>query len=83
MKIPLLGKVQDQVASSMPTRFVEVPDQEAKPRPLKVDAKSYTGKEGENFTRWIREVEMAMTSGLVSLDQQLVSLAISKLDGRA
>ena len=79
----LLGQVQDQVASAMPTRFVAVPDQEAKPRPLKVDVKSYSGKEGENLILWIREVEMAMTSGLISLDQQQVSLAISKLDGRA
>ena len=79
----LLGQVQDQVASAMPTRFGAVPDQEAKPRPLKVDVKSYSGKEGENLILWIREVEMAITSGLISLDQQQVSLAISKLDVRA
>ena len=46
----LLGQVQDQVASAMPARFVAVRDQEAKPRPLKVNVKSYSGKEGENLT---------------------------------
>ena len=45
----LLGQVQDQVASAMPTRFVAVPDQEDKPCPLKVYVKSYSGKEGENL----------------------------------
>ena len=79
----LIGQVQDQVASAMPTRYVAVPDQEAKPRPLRVDVKCYSGKEGENLTLWIREIEMAMRSGLIKLDHQQVSLAISKLDGRA
>ena len=74
---------QDQVASAMPTRYVAVLDQEAKPRPLRVDVKCYSGKEGENLTLWIREIEMAMRSGLIKLDHQQVSLAISKLDGRA
>ena len=67
----------------MPTRFVSVPDEEAKPRPLKVDVKKYSGKEGENLTLWIREIEMAMRSGQITPDYQQVSLAISKLDGRA
>ena len=44
----------------MPTRFVSVPDEETKPRPLKVDVKTYSGEEGENFTLWIREIKMAM-----------------------
>lgn len=79
----LLGQVQNQAASAMPTRYVAMPPEEAKPRPLRVDVKLYSGKEGENLTLWIREIEMAMDSGLISLENQRVSLAISKLDGRA
>ena len=60
-----------------------VPDEEARPRPLGVEVKNYSGKEGENFILWIREIEMAIRSGLIKLDHQQVSLAISKLDERA
>ena len=70
------------MASAMPTRYVSVPDEEARPRPLRVEF-NYSGKEGENLILWIREIEMAMRSGLIKLDHQQVSLAISKLDGRA
>ena len=68
------------MASAMPTRYVSVPDEEARPRPLRVEVKKYSGKEGENIILWIRETEMAMRSGLIKLDHQQVSLAISKLD---
>ena len=78
-----LGQVQDHMASAMPTCYVSVPDEEASPRPLKVEVKNYSGKEGENLILWIREIEMAMRSGLIKLDHQQVSLDISKLDGRA
>uniref|UniRef100_M4BAU5 Retrotransposon gag domain-containing protein n=1 Tax=Hyaloperonospora arabidopsidis (strain Emoy2) TaxID=559515 RepID=M4BAU5_HYAAE len=71
------------MASAMPTRYVCVPDEEARTRPLRVEAKNYSGKEGENLILWIREIEMAMRSGLIKLDHQQVSLDISKLDGRA
>ena len=67
----------------MPTHFVAIPDEEAKPRPLRVDVNYFSVKEGENLTLWIREIEMAMISVLITLDHQQVSLAISKLDGRA
>ena len=79
----LLGQVQDQMASAMPTRYVSVPDEEARPRPLRVEVKSYSGQEGENLIHWTREIEMAMRSGLIKLDHEQVSLAISKLDGGA
>ena len=78
----LLGQVQDQMASAMPTRYVSVPDEETRPRPLRVEGKNYSGKEGENLILWLREIEMAMISGLIKLDHQQVSLAISKIDGR-
>ena len=67
----------------MPTRYVAMPPEEAKPRPLRVDVKHYSGKEGQNLTLWIREIEMAMSSGYISLSYQRVSLAISELDRRA
>ena len=79
----LLGQIQAQMASAMPTRYVSVPDEEARPRPLRLEVKTYSGKEGGNLILWIREIEMAMRSGLIKLDHQQVSLAISKLDGRA
>ena len=79
----LLGQVQKQVALAMPTRYVAMPPEEAKPRSLRVDVKHYSGKDEENLTLWIREIELAMDSGLISLENQRVSFAISKLDGRA
>ena len=79
----LLGQVQNQVASAMPTCFVAMPDEKVKPRPLRVDVKHFSGKEGKNLTLWIREIEMAMSSGIISIEHQRVSLAISKIDGRA
>ena len=33
----LLGQVQNQEASAMPTSYVTMPPEEAKPRPLRVD----------------------------------------------
>ena len=60
-----------------------MPDEEAKPSSLRVNVKPYSGKEGGNITLWIREIEMALRFGLISLEHQQVSLAISKLDGRA
>ena len=79
----LIDQVHDHVASAMPTRYVAMLDEEANPRLLRVDVKHYSGKEAENLTLWIREIEMAVRSGLISLEYQRVSLAISKLDGRA
>ena len=79
----LLGQVQDQMASAMPTRYVSISDEEDRPSPLRVEGKNYSGTEGENLILWIREIEMAMRSGLIKLDHQQVSLTIRKLDGRA
>ena len=64
----LLGHIQNQVASAMPTRYVAMPLKEAKPRPLRVDFKHYFGKERENLTLWIRGIGMAMGSGFISLE---------------
>ena len=67
----------------MPTRFVAMPQEEAKPCPLRVDLKHYSGKERRNLALWIREIDMDMSSGLISLKYQRVLLAVSNLDGRA
>ena len=70
----LEGKAQNQVSSSMPTLFVAMPDEKAQHLPLRVDVKHYSGKNKENLTLWIREIEMDMTSGLISLEHQRSSL---------
>ena len=79
----LLGQVQNQVASAMPTHFVAMPGEETKPRPLRVNVKHYSGNEGDNLNLWIREVEMAITYVIISLKNQRISLTPSKIDGRA
>ena len=50
-----------------------IPDKEARPHPLEVEVKNYSGKEGENLILWICEIEMAMRLGLIKLDHQQVS----------
>ena len=64
----LLGQVQNQVSSAMLTRFVVVPEEEAKHRPVRVDVEHYSGKKGRNLTLWIREIEMTMRFRLISLE---------------
>uniref|UniRef100_A0AAV1V173 Uncharacterized protein n=1 Tax=Peronospora matthiolae TaxID=2874970 RepID=A0AAV1V173_9STRA len=66
----LLGQFQDQVASAIPTRCISVPDEEARPRPLRVEVKIFYGKEGENIILWVREIETAVRAGLIKLDHQ-------------
>ena len=45
----ILGRVQDQMALAMPTRYDSVPDEEARPRSLSVEVKNYSGKEFKNL----------------------------------
>uniref|UniRef100_A0AAV1V027 Uncharacterized protein n=1 Tax=Peronospora matthiolae TaxID=2874970 RepID=A0AAV1V027_9STRA len=68
----LLRQFQDQVASAIPTRCMSVPDEEARSRPLGVEVKIFSGKEGETLILWVREIETAMRAGLINLDHEQV-----------
>ena len=79
----LVGQVLNEVVSAMLALYVANPDEEAKPRPFRVEFKHYSGKEREYLTLWIRKDEMTMIYGLISLDHQRALLAILNIDGRA
>ena len=56
-EMALIGQVQDQLASAMPTRYVSVADDESKIRPLVVSVETYEGKRtsfsGSERWKWL------------------------------
>ena len=77
----LSGMYRTKIASALSTLFVAMIDKEANPRLLNVKYKLLR-QEDKTLTLWVPKVEMAMDSGLVSLEHQRVTLAISKLRER-
>ncbi|KAG2776585.1 hypothetical protein PC116_g28012 [Phytophthora cactorum] len=64
----------------------QAPMTEVKPshqKPLRLKVNPYEGKEGENLHFWVREVELAMGTALISTEQLRVAFALSNLSGRA
>ncbi|KAG2974945.1 hypothetical protein PC121_g23442 [Phytophthora cactorum] len=69
------------VRGSMQPPMAEVKPSHQKPLRLKVSP--YEGKEDENLHFWVREVELAVDTALISTEQLRVAFALSNLSGRA
>ncbi|POM79861.1 LOW QUALITY PROTEIN: Gag protein, partial [Phytophthora palmivora] len=53
------------------------------PKSLRLMVNHYEGEEGENLHFWVRKVELAMNTTLISTEQLRVAFALSNLGGRA
>ena len=55
----------------------------ASTKPLKVTVKPFSGHQGENLVFWSREVDIALSAALVTVESQKVAFALSYLQGAA
>ena len=79
----LVGHVRDHVVLTMTTRYIPWSIEETKARPLHLSVKTFEVKERQIFCSGFEKLKMDMCATFLRSTPKRVSLAISKLSGRA